>query len=45
MQNGYFHETGRFALETAVGTGAAEPIVDEYEAATAVPSAVRPGAT
>lgn len=38
MQNGYFHETGRFAPETAVGTGAAEPIVDEYEAAKAVPS-------
>ena len=27
-----------FAPETAVGTGAAEPVVDEYEAAKATPS-------
>lgn len=38
MQNGYFHETGKFAPETAVGTGAKEPLVDEVEAATAVPT-------
>lgn len=38
MQNGYFHETGKFAPETAIGTGAAEPLVDEVEAATATPS-------
>ncbi len=38
MQNGYFHETGKFAPETAVGTGAVEPLVDEYEAAKAVPT-------
>ena len=28
----------QFAPETAVGTGAAEPVVDEYEAAKATPS-------
>lgn len=28
----------QFAPETAVGTGAAEPVVDEYEAAKEVPS-------
>lgn len=38
MQNGYFHDTGKYAPETAVGTGAVEPLVDEYEAATATPS-------
>ncbi len=38
MQNGYFHDTGKYAPETAVGTGAVEPLVDEYEAAKAVPS-------
>ncbi len=38
MQNGYFHETGKFAPETAIGTGAAEPLVDEFEAAEATPS-------
>ena len=38
MQNGYFHETGKFAPETAVGTGAEEPLVDEVEAATATPT-------
>jgi len=38
MQNGYFHETGRYAPEVAVGTGAVEPLVDEYEAAAAVPT-------
>ena len=38
MKNGWFHETGKFAPETAVGTGAAEPLVDEVEAATAVPT-------
>jgi len=38
MQNGYFHETGKFAPETAVGTGAKEPLVNEVEAATAVPT-------
>ena len=38
MQNGYFHETGKFAPETAIGTGAAEPLVDEVEAAEATPS-------
>lgn len=38
MQNGYRHETGNYSPETAVGTGALEPLVDEYEAATAVPT-------
>lgn len=38
MQNGYFHDTGKFAPETAIGTGAKEPLVDEVEAAEATPS-------
>ena len=38
MQNGYRQDTGNFAPETALGTGAAEPIVDEREAAEQVPS-------
>lgn len=38
MKNGYLHKVGGFAPETAVGTGAAEPLVDEYEAAKEVPS-------
>ena|SRR5690242_9557794 len=38
MQNGYRHEVGNFAPETAVGTGAKDPIVDEYEAAKEVPT-------
>ena len=38
MQNGYRHETGNYAPETAVATGAVDPLVDEYEAATAVPT-------
>jgi len=38
MKNGYFHDTGNYAPETAVGTGAANPIVDEYAAAQATPS-------
>ena len=38
MKNGYRHETGAYAPETAVGTGAVEPLVDEVEAATKVPT-------
>ncbi len=38
MENGYFHETGKYAPETGIATGAKEPLVDEYEAATAVPT-------
>lgn len=38
MQNGYFHDEGKFAPETAVGTGAQEPLVDEYAAAEQVPT-------
>lgn len=38
MKNGYFHETGKYAPETAIGTGAATPLVDEVEAAEATPS-------
>ncbi len=35
MKNGYFHQTGNFAPETAIGTGALQPLVDEVEAAEA----------
>ncbi len=38
MKNGYFHQTGNFAPETAIGTGALQPLVDEVEAAEATPS-------
>jgi hypothetical protein len=38
MQNGWRHELDKFAPETAVGTGAVEPLVDEYKAAEAVPT-------
>lgn len=38
MKNGYFHDTGNYAPETAVGTGAADPIVNEYDAAVATPT-------
>ena len=38
MENGYRHEVGGYAPETAVGTGAVEPLVDELEAAKAVPT-------
>ena len=38
MKNGYRQDTGNYAPETAVATGAVEPLVDEYEAATAVPT-------
>ena len=38
MQNGWRHELDKFAPETAVGTGAVEPLVDERKAAEAVPT-------
>jgi hypothetical protein len=38
MKNGYFHDTGNYAPETAIGTGAAVRLVDEVEAAEATPS-------
>lgn len=39
MFNGYRHDDPNgYAPETAVGTGALEPLVDEYEAAEKVPT-------
>lgn len=38
MKNGTREATGNYAPETALGTGAAEPLVDEFEAAKEVPS-------
>ena len=38
MKNGLFHETGRYAPETAIDTGALNPLVDPVVAATATPS-------
>lgn len=38
MKNGLFHETGKVAPETGIGTGALVPLIDEVEAATVTPS-------
>lgn len=38
MKNGYYTQTGNFAPETGIGTGAANPLVNEYDAAVATPT-------